>query len=164
MWLHLNKPLQLFQYTIPCGYIWTNHYYFFSIQFHVFTFEQTITDFLYTIPCVYFWTNHYRFSVHHSMCLLLSKIFDFSVYSPLYLGFEQTITDFCVHNPVPLVYYYFSFYYFFIKSVSCLHNYLRSPGYSEAYIHLIQSIIIIHITIQIQWIYKFIDKRNLSKK
>jgi hypothetical protein len=48
------------------------------------------------------------------------------------------------------LYHYQAFNFFFLLDLfSCLHNYLRSPGYSEVYIHLIQLKKILHITIHI---------------
>jgi hypothetical protein len=54
--------------------------------------------------CVYFWTNHYRFSVHHSMCLLLNKPLQIFCAPFHVFTFEQTITTFSVHHSNGMVY------------------------------------------------------------
>ena len=72
--------------------------------------------------------------------ILLNKFFN--VYS-IFIGHLSTCLILCFGWSVIML----SMEWF--NLFSCLHNYLRSPGYPEAYIHLLLTNKIIHFTIHI---------------
>jgi hypothetical protein len=122
---HWSSLQQTQHQVINFGFIQNTKYY--THEFHIYF---LVVD-IYIYICQCFFHHCWRFM---NLAKTNENEFPRNI-SPCNRSLKTTYT-----NKVLLIYSCSPFFFLFclLNLFSCLHNYLRSPGYFEAYIHIIQ--------------------------